>query len=468
MSKKIIKNGKIVTAVDEFIGDILIDGEKIVEIGKDLNLDGAEIIDAEGYYVLPGGVDTHVHFSFDYRGNKVRGFDTSNAAVAGGTTTVVEFVNQVEGKSIVDSVEEYEKNEVLGVAMADYNFHGVATDFRDTRVFDEISKLPDAGIPTLKLFMAYKGAFYHANDEAVFRALQAAKDCGVTVMVHAENADVIDVLQKQLYDEGITEPYGHALSRPPYVEVEATERAINLAKLAEAPLYVAHVSAKGSSDAIQKANSEGYSIFGETCTHYLTQDREELAKPNFEGAKYVCSPALRTEEHREALWDAVDRGWLNTITSDHCGFDWKDQKHFGKDNFANIPNGCPGLQDRLAVLWTYGVDKGKITPSQLVDLYATTPAKVHGLDYCKGHLGVGYDADIVLYNPNSKSTMSNDNSLHQVDYNPYEGWEQVGNVETVYLRGEKVVEDSKYIGKKGQGKRIKGKAYGLTYRGFKK
>lgn len=466
MSKKLIKNGTIVTAVDEFVGDILIDGEKIIEIGENLEAEGAEVIDAKGFYVLPGGVDSHVHFSFDYRGNKVRGFETSNAAAAGGTTTVIEFVNQIQGKGLVESVEDYEEESVKGLAMVDYNFHGVATDFKD-ELYDEIANMADSGIPTVKLFMAYKGAFYHADDEALFRALQACKESGVTVMVHAENADVIDVLQKQLVADGMTEPYGHALSRPPYVEVEATERAINLAKLADVPLYVAHVSAKGASDAINKANSEGFPIYGETCTHYLTLDRENLAKPDFEGAKYVCSPALRTEEHRNALWDAVNRGWLNSITSDHCGFDWKDQKHFGKDNFANIPNGCPGMQDRLAILWTYGVEEGKITRSQLVDLYATTPAKVHGLDYAKGHLGVGYDADIVLYNPEGVSTITNENSLHGVDFNSYEGWEQKGKVEQVYLRGEKIVDEGKYVGEKGQGQRIKGKPFGLSYRGYK-
>lgn len=467
MSKKIIKNGIIVTAVSEFEADILIDGEKIAEVGENLNCEGAEVIDAKGLYVLPGGVDTHVHFSFEYRGNKTRGFETSNAAVAGGTTTVVEFVNQVQGKGIIESIEEYEEREVKGVAMADYNFHGVATDFNDGSVFEEIKKLPDAGVPTLKLFMAYKGAFYHADDGAVFKALEACRESGVTVMVHAENADVIDVLQKELLASGVTEPYGHALSRPPYVEVEATERAINLAKLAGSPLYVAHVSAKGASEAIQKANGEGYAIYGETCTHYLTQDRENLAKENFEGAKYVCSPALRTKEHRDALWTAVNRGWINAVTSDHCGFDWKNQKHFGKDNFANIPNGCPGLQDRLVILWTYGVETGKITRSQLVNLYATMPAKVHGLDHVKGQLEVGYDADIVLYNPNTTSVISNKDRLHQVDFDPFEGWEQKGCIESVFLRGNRVVKDGQYIGERGQGKRVKGMPYGYVYRGFK-
>ena len=461
----LIKNGTIVTANDEFRGDILIEDGKIVSIGENLDISVDQVINAEGKFVMPGGVDQHVHFSFDFNGEKVRGFETSNAAAVGGTTTVIEFVNQEEGKGLIDTIDDYRKEAVEGIAMVDYSFHGVITD-TGTGVFDEIEKLPEAGYTTVKLFMAYKGMPFHSDDATIAKALQKAKDVGVTIMVHAENADLIDMLQKDCLEEGNYQPYYHAVSRPPMVEVEATERAINIAETMGAPLYVVHVSTKGAVDAIVQAQSEGLPIYGETCTHYLLLDKENLAKENFEGAKYVCSPALREKEDRDYLWKSIKNGWLNAVSSDHCGFDWKNQKHMGKKDFTNIPNGAPGMENRFGMLWTYGVEEGKITRKEFVDLVSTTPAKNVGLDYCKGHIGIGYDADIVLYDPNQKSTVSNENSLQGVDYNSYEGMEQKGKVDKVFLRGELIVDDGKYIGKKGQGKFIKGKAYGLSYEGI--
>ncbi|MED4207207.1 amidohydrolase family protein, partial [Neobacillus mesonae] len=237
---------------------------------------------------------------------------------------------------------------------------------------------------------------FHSDDEAVFKALKAAKEAGVTVMIHAENADVIDLLQKECLEKGQVEPYYHAVSRPTLVEVEATQRVINLAKLAGAPVYIVHVSAKEVMEVIKDAHDSGVPVYGETCTQYLVLDKEDLAKPNFEGAKYVLSPALRSEEDRVGLWEAINKGWLNAVSSDHCGFNWEKQKHMGVDNFTNIPNGAPGVQDRLAILWTEGVEKGRISRQRLVDLYATKPAQINGIDHKKGHIGVGLDADIVI------------------------------------------------------------------------
>jgi dihydropyrimidinase len=463
----LIKNGVIVTAMEEYKGDILVEEGKIVAIGKDLDAKADEVVDAKGMYVLPGGVDQHVHFSFEFNGSKVRGFETSNAAAVGGTTTVIEFVNQLKGKGLIDTIDDYRKENAEGIAMVDYSFHGVITD-SSTGVFDEIPKLPEAGYPTVKLFMAYKGMFFHCDDDVIAKSMQKAKDAGVTIMVHAENADLIDVLQKECVEKGQVEPYYHAVSRPPMVEVEATERAINIARLMDAPLYVVHVSTKGAVDAIKRAQDEGLPIYGETCTHYLTLDKENLAKPNFQGAKYVCSPALREQDDMDYLWESVKNGWINAISSDHCGFNWAEQKHMGKDDFRNIPNGAPGLENRLGVLWTTGVETGKITRSQLVDLFATKPAKINGLGDRKGHIGVGYDADIVLYNPNHKSVISNETSLQGVDYNSYEGMEQIGRPEKVFLRGQLIVNEGKYIGEKGQGEFVPGKAFGLCYDGVQK
>ena len=257
----LIKNGLVVTADNEFKADVYVDGESIVAIGENLHAaDGDEIIDAEGKYILPGGVDQHVHFSFTYKGSKVRGFETSNAAAVGGTTTLIEFVNQEEGKGLVETIEDYRKTDADGIAMVDYSFHSVMTDPRD-EVIEEIPKLAEAGYPTMKLFMAYKGMFFHADDDAILKALYKGKEAGVTIMVHAENADMIDVKTKQLIAEGKTDPYYHAVSRPPVVEAEATRRAIYLAEMADAPLYVVHVSCKEALEEIKQAYGRGQRVF---------------------------------------------------------------------------------------------------------------------------------------------------------------------------------------------------------------
>lgn len=461
----LIKNGTIVTSEGEQRADLYMEGESIKAIGQDLPVQADEVIDASGKYVLPGGVDQHVHFSFSYKGSKTRGFETSNAAAAGGTTTVIEFVNQVQGKGLIDTIEDYRKTDADGIAMVDYSFHPVMTDPRD-EVIEEIPKLADAGYPTMKLFMAYKGQFFHADDDAILKALQKGKEAGVTIMVHAENADMIDVLTKQLIAEGKTGPYYHAVSRPPVVEAEATRRAIYLAELADAPLYVVHVTCIEALEEIKAACDRGQRIFGETCAHYLVLDESDLAKPDYEGAKYVCSPALRTKEHRDALWEAVDRKWLNAISSDHCGFDFAEQKHMGYGegkSFADIPNGAPSLRNRLNILWTYGVCEGRISRSRLVDLYATMPAKNNGLDK-KGQLAVGFDADVVIFDPDYEGVISYKTNLEGVDYSAFEGMKQKGRPETVFLRGTKIVEDAKYIGQKGQGKLIHCKPYGAAYK----
>lgn len=458
----LIKNGTIITAVDEYKADILVEGEKIKAIGKDLDVKADKVIDAKGKYVMPGGVDQHTHFDFSFGSATVYGWEGSNAALVGGTTTVVDFVNQKVGWSVKDSVDAYVEAKVDGKAMCDYSFHGVVFDPNDA-LFKEIPKLPEIGMPSIKLFMAYKGHPYHCDDDAVFKALQASKESGVTIMVHAENADVIDVLQKQLVAEGKTDPKYHAVSRPPLVEAEATQRAIYLAMMADAPIFVVHVTCKEAMEVVRDAYIKGTPAFGETCSHYLVLDTENLAKPDFEGAKYVCSPALRSEEHREAMWQAIKKGWLKCVSSDHCSFSWKEHKTLGKDSFVNIPNGAPGLQDRLAIMWTYGVEKGKISRQKFVELFATAPAKINGLFPRKGTLAIGSDADIVIFDPEWKGVISNKTSLHGVDYSSFEGMEQIGRAEKVLLRGKLTVDDGKFIGKQGQGKFIPGEPFGLAY-----
>ncbi len=463
MKTTLITGGTVVNACGEVAADVFLKDGKVEAVGSRLVVQADETVDATGKYLLPGGVDQHVHFSFEFCGEKVRGFETSAAAAAGGTTTVIEFVNQVKGKGLVESIEDYRKERADGVAAVDYSFHSVLTDARE-EVFAEIPCLAEAGYPTMKLFMAYKGMFFHADDDAILKSLLMAKEAGVTVMVHAENADAIDVLQKQLVTQGKTAPYYHAVSRPPLVEAEATKRAIYLAKMADAPLYVVHVSCQEALEEIGLAHAEGLRVKGETCTHYLTLDEQNLAKPNFEGAKYVCSPALRNACHFDALWAGLQKGWLNAISSDHCGFDWKKQKHLGAEDFRMIPNGAPGLEHRLAVLWSEGVAKGKLSRCQLVDYFSTTPAKNNGIDHCKGAIAPGFDADVVLYDPAGSSTIQAADSLQGVDYSPYEGMRQTGRVEKVWLRGQITVEEGKFTGKNGQGQLVRGKPFGLMYR----
>lgn len=461
----LIKNGMIVTAIDEFNGDIFIKNEKIVAIGKDLNYSADKVVDATGKFVLPGGVDQHVHYSLDYKGEKVRGFETSKAAIVGGTTTVIEFINQEKGKGIAETIEKSDKESFSKLAMVDYSFHGIVCDPTE-ETFNEIKELPSKGISTLKLFMAYKDQSIYSDDDTIYNVLKASKDAGVTVMLHAENADVIENLQKDFIKDGKTSPYYHGESRPPLVEIEATQRAIHLASMAAAPVYIVHVTAKEVMETIRSSYNDGVPVYGETCTHYLVLDKGNLEKPNFEGAKYVCSPALRNEADMESLWEAINKGWLNAVSSDHCGYDWGKQKHIGVDNFTEIPNGGPGVQDRLAILWTYGVNTGKISRQKFVDLYATTPAKINGLDHRKGHIGVGYDADLVILNPNHQSVISNENSLHGVDFNLYEGMKQEGTVEKVFLRGKLMVDDGEFIGQEGDGEFLHSKPYGLCYKGM--
>lgn len=462
MAALLVKNGTIVTASDEFVADIYAEDGKIVEIGANLERKADTVVDAAGKYVMPGGVDQHTHFNFKFGDAVVMGWETSTGAVVGGTTTVIDFANQEIGKSMKESVDSYVADRIEGKTCCDYNLHTVVFESKD-EIIDEIAKLPEYGISTCKLFMAYKGHPQHCDDDTVLKALMKAAPAGVTIMTHCENAEMIDVLQKQCLAEGHTEPFGHAMSRPPIVETEATERAISLAKLAKAPLYIVHVTTEGAIEAVRRAQLEGFPIFGETCTHYLTLTTDNLAKPGFEGAKYVCSPALRGQEDLDALWEAVDQGVLNAISSDHCGFNYSVHKQQGKDDFTMIPNGAPGMQDRMQVVWTYGVETGKISRQKYVELCCTNPAKNNGIYPQKGTLSIGSDADILIMDPDYEGTFTVENSLQGVDFNAYEGMAQKGRVDKVFLRGEMVADCGKYVGTAGSGKFVSAKPFARAY-----
>lgn len=460
----LIKGGTIVTSVNEYRADVLIEGERIVAIGTGLEDCADQIVNASGKYVFPGGVDEHLH----YNSFNSLGYETSNAAAVGGTTTVGDFVVQPKGVGLKDSIIKYKTESVEGKAMVDYVLHGIIMDPTD-QSFNDIPSMPEVGVAAVKLFMAYKGMDYYATDDSIFKALQIAKKCGVTIMVHAENADIIDVKIKQLLAEGKTGTEYFSVSRPILSEAEATSRAVYMAKMAGAPLFVVHVTNRAAVEVLRQARAEGVLAYGETCTHYLSLDDKNLEKPNFEGAKYVCNPPLRPQKDVDFLWEAVQKGWILAISSDHCAVigGFGIAKHKGINDFSKIPPGSPGVQDRLHMVWSYGVEKGRISRTKFVDLCCTKPAKICGIYPQKGEIAVGSDADIVIFDPDYKGVFSNEASLHNSDYNAYEGFEQIGRAEKVFLRGCLVAEKGKYLGKEGQGRQVMATPYALCYDGFK-
>lgn len=460
--RKIIKNGSILTAEAEYIADIVIEDEKILEIGQHLNDSADEIIDASGKYVFPGGVDEHTHFG-SFSG---RTFETTDAAAVGGTTTIVDFAPQAKGESLIHAIEKHAQL-AQGSACVDYAFHAMIMDPNEG-VFDEIKDLPDHGISSLKMFMAYKGTPYYSNDESILHAMSKTKAAGITMMVHAENADMISFLTEKLLTEGKSDPIYHFDARPPICETEATKRAIQLAAVADTPLFVVHVTTKEAMEAIRDAYIKGQSVYGETCTHYLTLDTSYLGKPNFEGAKFICSPPLRSLQDQASLWQAVSRGWLNAVGSDHCavmgGFESKKK---GLHDFSKIPNGAPGVQDRLVMLWSQGVMKQKITKQQFVALFATQPAKNIGLSH-KGQIAPGFDADIIIFDPAYRGTITQKESLAGIDYTTFEGFEMIGRPEKVFLRGNLIAENGKFMTAKGRGKRVFAHPFASSFERFKK
>ncbi|WP_203290082.1 dihydropyrimidinase [Metabacillus sp. cB07] len=458
--KKLIKNGTIVTASDTFQGDILIIGEQIAAIGLNLTENGAEIIDANGCYIFPGGIDPHTHLDMPFGGTVTKDdFETGTTAAAfGGTTTIIDFCLTEKGKPLKDAIQTWHKKS-KDKAVIDYSFHLMISEIND-HVLDELpSVIEEEGISSFKVFMAYKNVF-QADDETLFRTLLTAKELGGLVMVHAENGDVIDYLTKKALQEGKTDPVYHALTRPPEVEGEATGRAAQLTGLAGSQLYVVHVSCAEAVEKIAEARSRGFDVWGETCPQYLVLDQSYLEKPEFEGAKYVWSPPLREKKHQDVLWNAMKTGVLQTLGSDQCSFDFNGQKDLGKGDFTKIPNGGPIIEDRFSILFSEGVSKGRISLNQFVDLTSTKAAKLFGLYPKKGTIAVGSDADLVLFDPSAERTISASTHHMAVDYNAFEGMEVKGVPVSVLSKGEFVVRDRQFAGKAGTGQYIKRAKYG--------
>src|SRR5437763_1882735 len=392
----LIKGGRVITAADDYVADVYVEDERISLIGESLDQPADKVIDASGKYVLPGGVDPHTHLDMPFGGtvtiDDVESGQTS--AAFGGTTTHVDFIIQPAGATFGEALEEW-RAKANGKQVIDMGYHMAVTDLKEGGTLEELATLPDQGITSYKLFMAYKGALM-VDDETLFRTMEVAAETGALVMVHAENGDAIDVLVKQALAEGHTEPHWHALTRPPETEGEATNRAIQLARVAGCPLYVVHVSCQESVEPIAIARARGWRTWGETCTQYLFIDETRLEEPDFAGAKYVYTPPPRAAKNHEHLWTALRTGVLSVVSTDHCPFRWRDQKTLGRDDFSKIPNGGPGIENRLHMLHHFGVREGRLSMNRLVDLCCTQPARLFGLFRRKGTLAVGSDADVAV------------------------------------------------------------------------
>ncbi|MBA4536316.1 dihydropyrimidinase [Bacillus aquiflavi] len=459
--KKIIKNGIIVTATDTYQADLLLENGKILAIGKIFSEQMAEVIDASGCYVFPGGIDPHTHLDMPFGGTVTKDdFESGTIAAAfGGTTTVIDFCITSKGEPLKNAIQTWH-HKAKGKAVIDYGFHLMISEINDSVLKELPSVINNEGITSFKVFMAYKNVF-QADDAMLFHTLVTAKELGALVMVHAENGDVIDYLTKKALNEGNTEPIYHALTRPPEAEGEATGRAAQLTGLANSQLYVVHVSCANAVEKIIEARSNGVDIWGETCPQYLVLDQTYLEKPNFEGAKYVWSPPLREKSNQNVLWNALKSGQLQTIGSDQCSFDFKGQKELGRSDFSKIPNGGPIIEDRMSILFSEGVQKGRISLNQFVDITSTRIAKLFGLFPKKGTISVGADADIVIFNPNIERVISAKTHHMAVDYNAFEGMKVTGEPISVLSKGHFVIQNKQFVGQAGNGQYLKRAKYGM-------
>jgi dihydropyrimidinase len=452
----LIKGGRVITAADDYVADIYAEGERISLIGESLDVAADKVIDAAGKYVLPGAVDPHTHLEMPWRGETtIDDFESGQTAAAfGGTTTHVDFCIQGKGQSFAEALEIWHgKRE--GKAVIDNGFHIAVTDLREGGTLEELARLPEEhGVTSYKLFMAYKDSLM-VDDETLFKTMQVAAETGALVMVHAENGDAIEVLMSEAIAAGNTAPIYHALTRPPETEGEATNRAIQLARVAGAALYVVHVSCAESVEPVALARDKGWNVWGETCTQYFFIDQSSLDQPGFEGAKYVYTPPPRPKRNQEVLWNAVRTNVLQVISTDHCAYLLEGQKDAGKDDFRQIPNGGPGLENRLQMIHHFGVREGRITLNRMVELLCTNPAKLFGLYPRKGTLAVGSDADVVVFDPEKRVTISAATHHSRCDYNLYEGTEVQGSPHTVLLRGNVIVEHDQLLAKPGSGQFVK-------------
>jgi dihydropyrimidinase len=446
----LIKNGTVVTAAEMVVADVLIDGERIVAIGSGFG-DAETVIDATDRLVMPGGIDVHTHMELPFGGTFASDdFATGTRAAAfGGTTTIVDFAVQGFGESLSQGLDNWlEKAEPK--SHIDFGLHLIVREISES-ILTEMDAMIARGVSSFKLFMAYPGVFM-LDDASIFRAMSRTAENGGLIMLHAENGGAIDVLVQRYLAEGKTAPINHGLTRPSSMEGEATHRAIALAELADVPVYIVHLSAKEALDAVREGRDRGVHAYAETCPQYLYLSMEDMGRPGFEGAKYVCSPPLRPREHQAELWKGLILDDLQVVSTDHCPFDYKDQKSLGANDFSAIPNGLPGVEDRYTLLWDGGVATGQISPMRFVELIATTPARMFGLHPKKGTLSPGSDADVVVFDPNKKRVLSASTHHMRVDYSCYEGREVTGSPDVVLQRGRVLVDHGVFHGTPGDGK----------------
>ncbi len=453
----LIKNGRIVTAAEEYDADIFVEQDKISLIGSTLSVTADKIIDASGKYVIPGGIDPHTHLDMPFMGTvSSDDFETGTKAAAhGGTTSIIDFAIQTKGHSALEGLDTWHKK-AAGKAAIDYGFHMILTDTEGDRI-NELNTLIDEGITSYKLFMAYPGVLF-MDDANIYRTMAAAGEKGAIICMHAENGIVIDEIVRKAVAAGKTEPKWHSLTRPTEMEAEAVHRTIAIGDVADVPVYIVHLTSSDALEQVAIARSRGQDVFAETCPQYLFLDYSYYEKKNFEGAKYVMSPPLREKWNQAELWNGLDTGSLQVVSTDHCTFRFSDQKPMGKDDFTKIPNGAPGIENRMSLIYQGGVVEGRLSMNTFVEVTSTAAAKIFGLYPRKGTIAVGSDADIVIFNPNHKETISVNNSITHhmnVDYNAYEGFEVSGISETVLARGKVIVEDCTYNGKRGDGQFLK-------------
>jgi dihydropyrimidinase len=451
----LIRGGTIVTATDTYAGDVGIVGGKISVIGLNLPAEGAgKVIEARRMLVMPGGIDVHTHLDMPFGGTtSADDFESGTVAAAyGGTTTLIDFAIQYQGQTLRHAFDTWMKK-ADGKAVIDYSFHCIITDIAGAQL-DEMKAFVREGVPTFKLFMAYPGVFM-LDDASIFKAMGVAADCGGMICMHAENGGAIDVIVQRALAEGKRSPKYHALTRPVTAEAEATSRAIALAEMAGTPVYIVHLSCSEALEKVREARDRGLRVYAETCPQYLYLSLENMDGPGFDGAKYVFTPPLREKWQQEKLWRGLAKDDLQVVSTDHCPFCMKEQKELGKDDFTKIPNGGPGIEHRVSLVYSGGVHGGKFSPNRFVQLVSTAPAKLFGLYPRKGTVAVGSDADLIVFDADEEQTISVKTHHMRVDYSMFEGTRVKGVPKTVLSRGRVIVENGKFVGKVGAGEFLK-------------
>jgi dihydropyrimidinase len=456
----LIKNGTVVSADKTLAADVLIEGETIKEVCAGIPAEpGHEVLDATGMLLLPGGIDAHTHLDMPFGGTTSSDdFETgTRAAAIGGTTTLVDFAIQARGTKMRDALDTWWKK-AESKACIDYGLHMIVTDLPDAGL-EDMDDMVREGVASFKLFMAYPNVLM-VDDATIFRALKQTSKNGALICMHAENGSVIDVIVRQALAEGKTAPIYHALTRPTLAEAEAVHRAIALAEMAGVPIYIVHLSSEDALNQVREARGRGLPAFAETCPQYLLLSIDDMNVPGFESAKYVFTPPLREKENLPKLWDGLKSDNLQVVSTDHCPFCFEDQKALGKDDFTKIPNGGPGIENRLQLLHHHGVNAGKITLNRFVEIVSTAPARIFGMYPKKGAIAPGSDADIVVWDPKAEHLISAKTHHMRVDYSMFEGFKVQGNARQVFSRGELIVEYGRYVGRAGRGQYLRRAARG--------